>query len=78
MAFQKGIVTLTIVGFGDTNQLRAAHINRFRWKADLELIVAESSRIRTNKLLSKRIADSVHMKKKAGGTIVVMNKTDVS
>jgi hypothetical protein len=70
-------MTLNKLGFGDTNQLRAAHINKFRWKADLELIVAESSRIRTNKTLNKYIADSVHIKKKAGGTIVIMNKTDV-
>jgi len=64
-------------GFGDTNQLRAAHINRYRWKADLELIVAVSSRIRTNKALNKEIAKSVHMKKGGGTTILVMNKTDV-
>jgi hypothetical protein len=71
-------VILIKSGFGDTNQLRAAHINKFRWKADLELIVAESARIRTNRTLNRYIADSVRMKRKAGGTIVIMNKTDVS
>ncbi|KAL5114634.1 hypothetical protein ACEQ8H_007479 [Pleosporales sp. CAS-2024a] len=64
------------LGFGDTNQLREANINRYRWKADLELIVADSSRIRTNKKLNKQIATSLHLKRGDGRTILVMNKTD--
>ncbi|KAH3906015.1 hypothetical protein HBH56_212130 [Parastagonospora nodorum] len=71
-----GMCFYDLPGFGDTNQLRAAHINRYRWKADLELIVAVSSRIRTNKALNKEIAKSVHMKKGGGTTILVMNKID--
>jgi hypothetical protein len=67
-----------IAGFGDTNQLREAHINRYRWMADLELIVAGSSRIRTSKTLNKQIARSIHIKGGVGRTILVMNKTDVS
>ncbi|KAH5207201.1 hypothetical protein HBI62_235800 [Parastagonospora nodorum] len=71
-----GMCFYDLPGFGDTNQLRAAHINRYRWKADLEMIVAVSSRIRTNKALNKQIAKSIHLKKGGGRTILVMNKTD--
>jgi hypothetical protein len=66
------------VGFGDTNQLREANINRYRWQADLELIVAASSRIRTNKTLNRQLARSIHLTRGNGRTILVMNKTDVS
>jgi hypothetical protein len=64
-------------GWNDTNQLRTAHINDFRRKADLELIVAESSRIESCKTLERNTDQSIHLRSGPDRTILIMNKSDV-
>jgi hypothetical protein len=68
---------LIYIGYGDTSQLREAVINAFRWKADLEMVVARNSRIHTSTQQDKYLARSIHLKG-ADRTILVMNKSDVS
>ncbi|KAH7084300.1 hypothetical protein FB567DRAFT_528770, partial [Paraphoma chrysanthemicola] len=75
MLLRYGICFFDLPGFGDTNQLRAAHINDFRWKANGEMIVADCSRIRTNIILERCLAQSIHLKGPQRTTLVT-NKSD--
>jgi hypothetical protein len=59
------------------SQLREGVINNFRWKADIEVVVAPCSRLQTSVLHDEYIDRSIQLKG-ANKTILVMNKSDVS
>jgi hypothetical protein len=68
---------LTVTGYGDTSHLRTAVINRYRRKADFEMVVVPSSRVATSETHDRYLDLSLHVKG-ASKMMVVMNKSDVS
>lgn len=68
---------LTHIGYGDTSQLRQAVINKYRWDADFEMVVAPAPRLQTNETQAKYLDLSIRQKG-ADKTILVMNQIDVS
>ncbi|RMZ70013.1 nuclear gtpase slip-gc-like [Pyrenophora seminiperda CCB06] len=63
------------IGYGDMSQLRESVTNKFRRKADFEIVVAPCSRLQTSVLHDRYIDRSIHLKG-PNKTILVMNKSD--
>jgi hypothetical protein len=68
---------LTRLGFGDTNAIRRALLERNRDSADFEVIVTPSKRVTTDRI-QQRYIDRSLKRRGAARTVIVTNRSDVS
>jgi hypothetical protein len=67
---------LTVTGYGDTNQIRNAIIDKSRETAHFEIVVSPSSRVTTSSVQERYLDRSIR-RRGADKTLLVTNKSDV-
>lgn len=77
LSFIFGDLLITMVGYGDDNQMRAALVETCREMADFEIVVAPAQRIATSVTHNEYLTRSIR-RLGVGKTLLVANKSDVS